>query len=184
MKSVIAKYLLIFAIGFLTAFLITKPKDKKNGVIQLEGKTVIKVDTIFVPKPYPVTKYVTKQVPKPYNRIEIDTVYITSINQYTDTLDIEANYKIAYDITTIGVLDKIALTSIDNRPDKIIEKTILETKYASGLYIGGQADLKLNTAIGLQYHKAKNIVGVSVKLNKQQFNNPEKYNLSYHRRLF
>jgi hypothetical protein len=182
MKVQIASYLLCIAVGFLLALTIITPKTETKI---LKGVSTTTVDTIYVDKLYP--KIITKEVPKlvPKYITKLDTVYlVNSMNHYRDTVKMEENYHITYNAATTGTLDYISLTSIDNRVDRVINKTTTIVEQPGGLFIGGTTNINLTSNVGAIYVKDRNIVGVSVNLNTSTFTTPSKYNFTYYRKLF
>jgi hypothetical protein len=182
MKKEISKILVSIAFGFLLCFSIIGEKTRVETKI-LKGVEVLKTDTVYVPKPYPIIKEKIVYVKTPYKTVKLDTVYlVSSKNYYRDTLEVEKGFKLTYFASTIGTLDSLTLGYIDSRPDRLIKETVI--KQPRGLYIGATSNLNLDTSVGLLLLKNKNIIGASVKLNQDNFSSPTKYNVSYYRRLF
>lgn len=141
--------ILAFVAGVLFT---TKCTPEKRGEESPKVVTVIKTDTLFIPKVVQKTVYVTKPtlVTIYKDRIipvmQADSTPTLSVRRYVDSLQVLPKVQVAYDAEVTGTLDHINLSYKDTRPQMIVEKvvttTITNTKHPAGLYAGfsGQLD--------------------------------------------
>lgn len=171
-KNKIANYLVTFASGVLVALFLFKEEPAQPKTEYIATNTI---DTVYVPKPYPVVKTVTKYVPTPINVIpgeydEQSHELMPDKKNYQDSLLVEPNFILTYDAWTTGDLDSIKLGYVDNRPTKIIQRETIITKTVtndpSGLYIGGTVNSNINATADLSYLKGKNMYGIGVSTDK------------------
>ena len=143
--------LILIVCAFLTGF-FTKCTPEKRGDEVSKVVTVIKTDTIFIPKviekvvyvakPTLITVYKDRVIPL----IQPDGVATLSTRRYIDTVQLLPKVRVSYDAEVDGVLNHISLSYQDTRPQVIVEKvvttTITNTKHPVGLYAGlsGQLD--------------------------------------------
>lgn len=184
LKGRIATYLLAVAVGFALCFTLIS-RSKEGKILKGDLVTVTKTDTLYIDKPYPIIFTKEVEVPVPYEKIKLDTVYIVdSSSRYRDTVEVEKDLSLTYDATVTGRLDRISLGYIDNRPDKIVKETTTVVKQAGVLYVGATTDIRFNSSVGLTYVKDRNMFGASVKLNSLPYSDPSKFNFTYSRKLF
>jgi hypothetical protein len=139
-------FCLLIGIALASLFFAKCTPDQPKQEFTTKTVTVIKVDTVYVPRILTVTKYVDKPT--------LVTVYkdrVVKVKQedgtptllarkYKDNVEVSKDLSVDYTANTTGTLDSIKLKVTDTRPDKVITKTITNTttltKNSTGLYIG------------------------------------------------
>lgn len=144
--------ILILAVCAFLLGALTKCTPEKRGDEAPKVVTVIKTDTLFIPKLVQKTVYVNKPTLVTIYKdriiplIQPDSTPTLSVRRYVDSVQVLPKVQVAYDAEVTGTLDKINLTYKDTRPQIIVEKivttTITNTKRPTGLYAGisGQLD--------------------------------------------
>lgn len=143
--------LILVIVAFLTGFL-TKCTSEKKGEPTAKVVTVIKTDTLFIPKtvqkvvyvdkPTLITVYKDRIIPT----IQPDGTATLSARRYIDTVEVIPKVKVGYDAEVDGVLKHINLSYVDTRPQLIVEKvvttTVTNVEHPLGFYAGftGQLD--------------------------------------------
>lgn len=155
-------HLLFLAIGCILGYVISGWFEKPCEPAIFSEYHILR-DTVYKEVPIP-PKVVT--VPSPIG-VEIpDTPTppdLDRIRTYKDSTDLAEDFRLYYDITTRGTLERLRFSALDTRPT-IIETKIREVaKPTRGLYIGvtaGGNKTSFGTlGAGLDYVNQKNIFG-------------------------
>lgn len=132
---------------------LTKCQEKETiTIIKTDTVTVVNFDTVLIEKEKPI--YVERVVEKPTIVYQDST---TGIKTYVDTTFIEDSFYFWYNAKVQGQLNTISLSYFDNRPDKVITKTVDRTVtekhfiQPKKLFIGSDLNTKGELTPGLMY---------------------------------